>query len=89
MTTQLRIPAIPRCMTFLAVLLAAGPLAAQQAEAERARVPVRLEIDRSALLIDMASQRRFLDADIRKALGQPVSAGEAVRVATSAARPIG
>jgi hypothetical protein len=70
----------------------AAPSAAQQSATTPAGVSHRVEIDRAALAIDVAAQRRLLDASIQRALYPTPVATRAVdgpRLATSEARPRG
>jgi hypothetical protein len=89
MTMPLRTATIPVYVLGLVASLVTGASAAQQVEAERVRVPSAVEIDRSVLAIDVASQRRSLDASIRRALEQRPAAdraAEELRLARAAAR---
>ena len=69
-----------------------SPSAAQQTATTPAGVLHRVEIDPAALVIDVAAQRRSLDASIQRALDPtPVAtrAADGSRLATSEARPRG
>ena len=68
------------------------PSAAQQSATTPAGVSQRVVIDPAAFAIDVAAQRRSLDASIRRALDvTPVAtrAADGPRLATSEARPRG
>ncbi len=69
-----------------------APSAAQQAATTPAGVSHRVAIDPGAFAIDVAAQRRMLDASIQRALDPtPVATGvvDGPRLATSEARPRG
>ena len=62
----------------------------QPMEAATVRRSPRVEIDRAAIVIDVAAQRRSLDSSIRRALAPSVTRdSEQLRLATSEARPRG
>jgi hypothetical protein len=78
-------------LLVLSAVWVVAPAAGQPSETSAVRVP-RIEIDRAAVVIDVAAQRRQLDTSIRRALDARSGAGRAVqehRLATSDARPRG
>jgi hypothetical protein len=78
-------------LLVLSAAWSAASATAQQLEPAAARVPSLIEIDRSAISIDIAAQRRSVDSSIRRALESKASATpvEAPRLATAEARPRG
>ena len=62
---------------------------AQPSEATTVRESPRVEIDRATIVIDVAAQRRLLDASIRRALAPSIPRDIEQRLATSEAKPRG
>lgn len=89
MSTQHR--GITAALIVLSASWLAAPSSAEQSDSTTARVPPRVEIDRAAIAIDVAAQRRALDSSIRRALGSSPSKPlvEEQRLATSEVKPRG
>ena len=82
---------ITASLLFLSAAWSAA-LAADQVESAAARVLARVQIDPSAVSIDVAAQRRLLDSSIRRALDSKASAkpaAEESRLVTAEGRPRG
>jgi hypothetical protein len=68
----------------------AAPSVADQSAATAVHVPPRVEIDRAAIAIDVAAQRRSLDSSIRRAMDSSAAPPvDGQRLAVSEARPRG
>lgn len=81
---------ITAALIVLSASWVAAPSSAEQSDSTTARVAPRVEIDRAAIVIDVAAQRQSLDSSIRRALGsslEPLVEGQ--RLATSEVRPRG
>ena len=82
-----------RGITAALIVLSASWTAAtsaQPAEPTTPRPSPRVEIDRTAIVIDVAAERRSLDSSIRRALAPSIAREiEQQRLATSEGRPRG
>lgn len=88
MSTQYR--GIAAALTVLSTSWLAAPSAADPSAATTGPIFPRVEIDRAAIAIDVAAQRRSLDSSIRRAVDSSAAPpADPQRLAVSEARPRG
>jgi hypothetical protein len=88
MSTQHR--GIAAALIVLSTSWLAAPSAADESATTTARLPLRVEIDRAAIAIDVAAQRRSLDSSIRRAMDSSAAPPiDGQRLAISEVRPRG
>jgi len=85
MTTRLR----RSTLSALGVLALSTELDSTAQSSATAPPPPTIEVDRSTLVIDVATERRALDASIRRELARGLAAERAPKVTVSDTRPRG